>query len=155
MTAPSSLLSIGETATRSGVATSTLRFYESCGLISSLRAAGNHRRYHRSTLRRIAIIRIAQMLGLSLHEIGDAFARLPKNRTPTKKDWSRLAASWGKQLDRRIAELQNLRTRLNGCIGCGYLSMKNCSLYNTDDEAAGLGPGPRYLLGDSPPHRKD
>lgn len=150
MNASTHFLSIGETASRSGVATSTLRFYESRGLIGSIRGAGNHRRYHRSMLRRIAIVRVAQTLGLSLREIGDAFAALPDNRTPTRKDWSRLSTTWGRQLDRRIAELQNLRARLSGCIGCGCLSMKNCALYNAEDEAADLGSGPRYLLGDSP-----
>jgi MerR family redox-sensitive transcriptional activator SoxR len=149
------LLSIGETASRSGVAASTLRFYESRGLIRSLRVGGNHRRYHRSMLRRIAIIRVAQKLGLSLGEIGAAFATLPDQRTPTRKDWSRLSSGWGRQLDRRIAELQNLRARLNGCIGCGCLSMKNCTLYNAGDEASDLGSGPRYLLGDTPPQRAD
>jgi len=144
-------LTIGDAARRSGVTTSTLRFYESRGLINSLRVGGNHRRYHRSMLRRIAIIRVAQTLGLSLREIGEAFASLPDRRTPTKKDWSRLSATWGRQLDQRITDLQNLRTRLNGCIGCGCLSMKNCTLYNADDEAADLGSGPRYLLGDTPP----
>ncbi len=144
-------LSIGETARRSGVTTSTLRFYESRGLIDSQRGSGNHRRYHRSMLRRIAIIRVAQTLGLSLREIGDALETLPNGRTPTKKDWSRLSSRWGKQLDRRIADLQNLRARLNGCIGCGCLSMQTCALYNADDEAARLGTGPRFLLGDKPP----
>jgi MerR family redox-sensitive transcriptional activator SoxR len=153
MKTSANFLSIGETAARSGVATSTLRFYESRGLISSHRVGGNHRRYHRSMLRRVAIIRVAQTLGLSLLEIGNAFATLPDQRTPTKKDWGRLSATWGQQLDRRIAELQNLRARLNGCIGCGCLSMKNCALYNADDEAADLGAGPRYLLGDFPPDR--
>ncbi len=148
-------LSIGEAASRSGVATSTLRFYESRGLIRSLRVGGNHRRYHRSMLRQIAIIRVAQTLGLSLGEIGEALATLPDQRTPTKKDWSRLSSSWGRQLDRRIAELQNLRSRLSGCIGCGCLSMKNCALYNAGDEASDLGSGPRYLLGDTPPERSD
>jgi len=153
MNASANFLTIGETASRSGVATSTLRFYESRGLINSLRVGGNHRRYHRSMLRRIAIIRVAQTLGLSLREIGDAFAALPDKRTPTRKDWSRLSATWGRQLDRRIADLKNLRARLNGCIGCGCLSMKNCALYNAGDEAADLGSGPRYLLGDFPPDR--
>jgi MerR family redox-sensitive transcriptional activator SoxR len=145
------LLTIGDAAERSGVATSTLRFYESRGLISSIRARGNHRRYHRAMLRRIAIIRVAQTLGLSLREIGDAFATLPDKRNPTKKDWARLSASWGRQLDRRIADLQNLRGRLSGCIGCGCLSLKHCALYNAGDGAADLGSGPRYLLGDTPP----
>jgi MerR family redox-sensitive transcriptional activator SoxR len=143
-------LSIGDAARRSGVATSTLRFYESRGLINSIRVTGNHRRYHRATLRRIAIIRVAQTLGLSLREIADAFARLPNERTATKKDWVNLSTTWGRQLDRRITDLQNLRARLSGCIGCGCLSLEHCSLYNTDDAAAVLGSGPRYLLGDSP-----
>ena len=147
------LLSIGETARRSGVASSALRYYESRGLIFSNRGAGNQRRYHRAMLRRIAIIRIAQTLGLSLREIEQAFAALPNARTPTRRDWARLSAQWGKLLDRRIADLQNLRGRLTGCIGCGCLSMKNCVLYNADDEAALLGTGPRYLLGDEPPVR--
>lgn len=151
MSASGEFLSIGETARRSGVASSALRFYESRGLIHSIRGAGNQRRYHRAMLRRIAIIRIAQTLGLSLREIEQAFAALPDGRTPTKKDWAKLSAHWGKQLDRRIADLQNLRGRLAGCIGCGCLSMKNCALYNAGDEAALLGTGPRYLLGDSPP----
>ena len=143
-------LSIGEAARRSGVATSTLRFYEARGLISSRRVSGNHRRYHRAMLRRIAIIRVAQQLGLSLGEIGKALASLPRARTPNRRDWTKLSASWGRQLDRRIAELQNLRDRLSGCIGCGCLSMQNCALYNADDSAAELGAGPRYLLGDLP-----
>ena len=143
-------LTIGDTAQRSGVATSALRFYESRGLISSVRVAGNHRRYHRAMLRRIAIIRVAQTLGLSLREISAVFGTLPDNRNPTKKDWARLSTTWGKQLDRRIADLKNLRGRLSGCIGCGCLSLKNCALYNAGDEAAGLGSGPRYLLGDIP-----
>ena len=150
MAGKSNYLGIGETARRSGVASSALRFYESRGLISSSRAPGNQRRFHRSMLRRIAIIRIAQALGLSLREIEAALARLPDGRTPTRKDWARLSASWGKQLDQRIADLQNLRARLDGCIGCGCLSMKNCALYNAGDEAAALGSGPRYLLGDEP-----
>jgi len=144
------LLSIGEAARRSGVATSALRFYESRGLIHSLRAAGNHRRYSRVTLRRIAIIRVAQTLGLSLAEIATAFESLPKQRNPTRRDWQRLSTRWGRQLDQRIADLQNLRDRLDGCIGCGCLSLTKCSLYNAGDSAAELGAGPRYLLGDSP-----
>ena len=147
-------LGIGETARRSGVASSALRYYESRGLIFSNRVAGNQRRYHRSMLRRIAIIRIAQTLGLSLREIEQAFATLPEAHAPTKRDWARLSGQWGKLLDRRIADLQNLRGKLSGCIGCGCLSMKNCALYNAGDEAAQLGTGPRYLLGDEPPIQK-
>ena len=160
MAASSEYLSIGETARRSGVATSALRFYESRGLIFSSRGSGNQRRYHRAMLRRIAIIRIAQTLGLSLSEIKQAFAALPAERTPTRRDWERLSARWGGELDRRIAELQNLRGQLESCIGCGCLSMKNCALYNTGDAAAKLGAGPRFLLGDrpdnlQPKHRQD
>jgi len=145
------LLTIGETARRSGVATSALRFYESRGLIKSLRANSNQRRYQRATLRRIAIIRVAQTLGLSLAEIATAFESLPDQRNPTRKDWERLSTRWGRQLEQRIADLQNLRDRLGGCIGCGCLSLTHCSLYNAGDGAATLGDGPRYLLGDAPP----
>ena len=150
MKSANNYLTIGDAARRSGVATSALRFYESRGLISSLRVSGNHRRYHRATLRRIAIIRVAQTLGLSLAEIATAFESLPDGRNPTRRDWENLSTRWGKQLDQRIAELQNLRNRLGGCIGCGCLSLTHCSLYNAGDEAAGLGSGPRYLLGDEP-----
>ena len=143
-------LSIGDAARRSGVATSTLRFYETRGLIHSIRVSGNHRRYHRAMLRRISIIRIAQTLGLSLREIAGALETLPDQRTPNKKDWAKLSTTWGKQLDARIASLQDLRNKLSGCIGCGCLSLKRCSLYNAGDEAARLGAGPRYLLGDEP-----
>ena len=143
-------LTIGDAARRSGVATSALRFYESRDLINSVRVTGNHRRYHRAMLRRIAIIRVAQTLGLSLREIADAFASLPDKRTANKNDWAKLSTSWGWQLDRRISNLQNLRARLSGCIGCGCLSLEHCSLYNAGDEAADLGSGPRYLLGDAP-----
>ena len=145
-----SYLSIGEAAQRCGVATSTLRFYETRGLVQSVRVSGNHRRYHRAMLRRISIIRVAQTLGLSLREIALAFETLPDQRTPTKKDWAKLSANWGEQLDQRIASLQALRDKLSGCIGCGCLSLKRCALYNADDEAAQLGSGPRYLLGDEP-----
>jgi len=150
MKSASELMSIGEAARRSGVATSTLRFYESRGLIQSRRVSGNHRRYQRATLRRIAIIRVAQTLGLSLAEIAEAFDSLPAQRNPTRRDWERLSRRWRGQLDKRIADLQNLRDRLGGCIGCGCLSLTNCSLYNAGDSAAGFGPGPRFLLGDDP-----
>jgi MerR family redox-sensitive transcriptional activator SoxR len=148
------LLTIGETARRSGVATSALRFYESRGLIRSQRVEGNHRRYNRATLRRIAIIRVAQTLGFSLAEIGQAFESLPEQRNPTRRDWERLSTRWGRQLEQRIAALQNLRDQLDGCIGCGCLSLNRCALYNAGDGAASLGDGPRYLLGDTSPARE-
>ena len=150
MARSSDFLTIGQAASRCGVTASTLRFYEQRGLIRSIRNAGNQRRYHRSTLRRISVIRVAQGLGLTLAEINDALGRLPDGRTPTRRDWERLSKTWRRRLDVRIAELEGLRDKLTSCIGCGCLSLKSCALYNTDDRAAGRGPGPRYLLGDSP-----
>ena len=138
-------LTIGETAARSGVATSALRFYEAEGLISSTRTTGNQRRYERSTLRRIALIQAGKAAGISLDEIRDALTALPGERTPTKHDWERLSRRWRDDLDRRIATLNALRDRLTGCIGCGCLSLKTCSLLNPEDEAAALGAGPQYL----------
>lgn len=142
-------LSIGEIAARAGVAASALRFYESEGLISGRRSAGGHRQYPRDALRRIAFIRAAQAVGLSLPEIASALASLPGQRTPTKADWSRLAKDWGPRLDDQIAALQRLRLKLDSCIGCGCLSMKACALYNPKDAAAARGAGARYLLGDT------
>ena len=138
-------LTIGETAARSGVATSALRFYEAEGLISSTRTTGNQRRYERSTLRRIALIQAGKAAGISLDEIRDALTALPGERAPTKRDWERLSRRWRDDLDRRIATLNALRDRLTGCIGCGCLSLKTCSLLNPEDEAAALGAGPQYL----------
>jgi len=142
------LLTIGEVAERTGVAPSALRFYESRGLIASERSDGNQRRFHRDMLRRISFIKVAQNVGLSLDDIADALATLPGGRTPTKEDWSRLSRSWGPTLDHQIAVLQRLRAKLDGCIGCGCLSMRTCHLYNPDDAAATLGPGPRWVLTD-------
>jgi len=144
------LLTIGETAQRTGVAASALRFYETRNLIGSHRGPGNQRRYHRSMLRRISIIKVAQSLGLSLEEISSALETLPDKRTPTRRDWEKLSQKWRDQLDARIADLQNLREQLSGCIGCGCLSLKRCALYNPGDRAASKGAGPRYLLGDVP-----
>ena len=138
-------LTIGQTAARSGVATSALRFYEAEGLISSTRTTGNQRRYERSTLRRIALIQAGKAAGIPLEDIGDALAALPDERTPTKRDWERLSRRWRDDLDRRIATLEALRGRLTGCIGCGCLSLKTCALLNPEDEAAALGTGPQYL----------
>jgi len=140
------LLTIGEVAERAGVATSALRFYEREGLIESTRSEGGQRRYHRDVLRRVAFIRAAQRVGLNLDDIRGALASLPENRTPTAKDWERLSRSWRPILDARIAELQRLRDRLDHCIGCGCLSLKECALSNPNDAASTLGPGPRWLL---------
>ena len=136
---------VGRVAKRSGVNVSTLHFYETKGLIFSLRNAGNQRRYSADVLRRIAVIKAAQRLGVSLEEIRAAFADLPDNRTPTQEDWERLSAHWRSKLDARIAYLERLRDSLTGCIGCGCLSMKNCPLYNADDELASQGAGPVIL----------
>jgi MerR family redox-sensitive transcriptional activator SoxR len=139
-------LTIGEVAERSGVATSALRFYEAEGLIASERTGGNHRVYARATVRRVAFIRAAKQVGLTLDEIGAALASLPADRSPTKADWGRLSRSWRARLDDRIAALERLRDDLDGCIGCGCLSLRSCSLFNPDDVAAAEGTGPRYLL---------
>ncbi len=144
-------LTIGELAARSGAATSALRFYEAKGLLSSERTAGGHRVYPRSTLRRVAFVRAAQRVGLTLEEIRTALDKLPSARTPTTDDWTRLSRSWQSRLDQRIVELQRLRDELGECIGCGCLSLKTCSLYNPGDQAAALGTGPRYLWGDRRP----
>jgi MerR family transcriptional regulator, redox-sensitive transcriptional activator SoxR len=141
-------LTIGEAAHRAGVATSTLRFYEDEGLIESHRTPGNQRRFRRSELRRIAIIRAAQTFGLSLAEISKALDTLPSGRVPTRRDWERLSRSWRGLIDERIAALQRLRDEVNSCIGCGCLSLETCGLYNNEDRAASYGVGPRYLYGD-------
>jgi MerR family redox-sensitive transcriptional activator SoxR len=150
MPALDSEITIGELARRSGVATSALRFYESRGLISSIRTLGGQRQFARPTLRRVAFIQAAQRVGLSLNEISIALRALPERRTPTKADWAVLSRSWRGLLRSRIEELEALQTRLTSCIGCGCLSLKTCRLLNTDDVAAARGSGARYLLGDSP-----
>lgn len=138
-------LSVGEVAKRSGVAVSTLHFYESRSLIRSRRNAGNQRRYSRDVLRRVAVIKVAQRTGIPLASIREALATLPDNRTPTKEDWRRLSACWKAELDERIARLTRLRDQLNGCIGCGCLSLRECPLRNPADRLAEQGPGPRLL----------
>jgi MerR family redox-sensitive transcriptional activator SoxR len=145
---PEPLLSIGEVAERTGVATSALRYYESEGLICSERTSGGQRRYRRDQLRRVAFVRVAQRVGLSLEEIRQALGLLPAGRTPTKADWARLSRTWRPLLDDQIAMLVRLRDQLDSCIGCGCLSLKRCALYNPADAAASLGSGPRYLLSD-------
>ena len=129
-------LTIGEVAARSGVATSALRFYEEKGLISSERTSGNQRRYRQAVLRRIAVIRAAQTIGVSLREVRSALEKLPDGRTPNKSDWTRLSRGWRDQLEERIEALEKLKGNLTGCIGCGCLSLRSCSLFNRDDEMA-------------------
>jgi MerR family redox-sensitive transcriptional activator SoxR len=146
----SPLLSIGDVAKRAGVATSALRFYESEGLVTSVRSSGGQRRYSRDMLRRVAFIRVAQRVGLSLDDIRNSFHLLPEGRTPTKADWTRLSRSWRPVLDEQIAMLERLRDQLDSCIGCGCLSLQLCALYNPGDRAARYGNGPRYLFGDPP-----
>jgi MerR family redox-sensitive transcriptional activator SoxR len=144
------LLTIGEVSRRSGVAASALRFYEERGLIASERAGSGHRRYPRPVLRRIAFIVFAQRVGLTLEEIGGELAKLPPDRAPTRRDWAVLTKGWSARIDERIAELERLQTGLTECIGCGCLSLDRCRLANPGDRAAGLGPGPRYWIGDRP-----
>jgi MerR family redox-sensitive transcriptional activator SoxR len=138
-------LTVGQLAARSGVAVSALRFYEEQGLISARRTAGNQRRYPRATLRRVAFIRASQRVGIPLSRIADALAGLPANRTPTVDDWTRLSGQWRADLDERISQLQRLRDRLAGCIGCGCLSLRACQLVNPDDTLGANGPGARNL----------
>jgi len=142
-----SVLTIGEVARRSGVASSALRFYEERGLIVSVRAGSGHRRYPRSVLRRIAFIVFAQRIGLTLEEIGAELAKLPADRSPTRQDWARLSGAWTKRVDQMIAQLQRLRDGLTQCIGCGCLSIDKCRWANPADQAGRRGPGPRYWLG--------
>ena len=144
------LLTIGEVSRRSGVAASALRFYEERGLIASERAGAGHRRFPRPVLRRIAFIVFAQRIGLSLQEIGAELSKLPPDRAPTRRDWARLSSGWTERIEDRIAELERLKAGLTECIGCGCLSLDRCRLANPGDRAAGLGPGPRYWVGDSP-----
>lgn len=144
-------LSIGELAARSGASPSALRFYEAKGLLSAERTPGGHRAYPRATLRRVAFVRAAQRVGLSLEEIRAALDTLPAGRTPSASDWAALSRGWRDRLDERIAELTLLRDELDQCIGCGCLSLTTCALYNADDTARRRGSGPRYLWGDERP----
>lgn len=140
------LLSIGALSERTGVAPSALRYYEAEALIHATRTDSGQRRYTRDILRRVAFIRVAQQVGLSLDEIRAALATLPDNRTPNQHDWERLSRAWRPRLDAQIALLERLRDRLDGCIGCGCLSMRACKLLNPGDTVAARGPGPRYVL---------
>lgn len=139
-------LTVGEVAKRSGVAVSALHFYETRGLIRSHRTEGNQRRYSRDVLRRVAILKVAQDVGISLADIADAFASLPDGRTPTREDWTRLSTAWKADLDHRIRQLQKLRDGLGDCIGCGCMSITACPLRNREDRLAAKGPGAHRLV---------
>jgi MerR family redox-sensitive transcriptional activator SoxR len=143
--APPKELTVGQVAARSGVAISAIHFYESKGLIKGWRTSGNQRRYPRVVLRRVAVIKVAQRVGIPLSAIRDALISLPKGRTPTEKDWAKLSARWRADLDDRIVRLTKLRNELTNCIGCGCLSLDSCPLYNPGDKLAKEGPGPRLL----------
>lgn len=150
-TVPDPLATIGWIAKRSGIAASALRFYESRGLIESVRVDSGHRRYPHSVLRRLAFIVFAQKIGLSLDEVAAELAHLPKERVPTGADWKCLSSQWKKRIEQQIAQLQALHIDLDECIGCGCLSMKKCLLTNPGDRSALNGAGPRRWLGDPPP----
>jgi len=141
-------LSIGELAERTGLAHSAIRFYESKWLVTSERTAGGQRRFARSDVRRLSFVLITQALGFSLATIREHLDALPAEGSPTRRDWERMARGFRKELDERISGLESLRERLTSCIGCGCLSLRECRIYNPGDEAAELGPGPRYLMGD-------
>ncbi|MEU1883921.1 redox-sensitive transcriptional activator SoxR [Micromonospora sp. WMMD987] len=145
-------LTIGQLSARSGVAQSALRYYERLGLIHAERTGGNQRRYARTELRRVAFVRISQQVGISLEEIRAALDSLPSSRAPSPDDWAALSRTWRERLDERIRLLGKLRDDLDGCIGCGCLSLQRCTLYNPDDTLAGEGPGARRLV---LPHRAD
>jgi MerR family transcriptional regulator, redox-sensitive transcriptional activator SoxR len=143
------IISIGDLAARTGVSVSAIRFYEGKGMITPFRSSGGQRRFLRSDIRRISFIRIAQGLGLTVEAIGDHLRALPQGRTPTVKDWAVISAALRETLDAQIAALTRTRDTLNGCIGCGCLSLKKCALYNPQDRAGAKGAGARYVLGDS------
>ncbi len=143
-------LTIGALAKRTGLAVSAIRYYEAQGLIAPWRNAGGQRRFERADLRRLSFVMIAQQFGFTLPQIKAELDRLPGGRTPTKADWARISRGFRQALDQRIETLTRLRDNLDGCIGCGCLSLENCIMYNPADRAAEKGPGPRYLMGDSP-----
>jgi MerR family redox-sensitive transcriptional activator SoxR len=143
-------LTIGALARRTGLSVSAIRFYEERGLIHPGRNAGGQRRFARSDIRRLSFVLIAQRLGYTINEIAARLAELPDGRVPDADDWQIMAEGFRTELDARIALMQEFRDKLDGCIGCGCLSLKNCALYNPEDRAATKGVGPRYLLGDRP-----
>lgn len=144
-------LTIGQVARRTGLSVSAIRFYETRGLVTPLRNAGGQRRFRASDIRRLSFVLIAQQLGFPLEEISERLGALPEGRTPTKRDWARMSQSFRKVLQERIDIMIRMQDRLDGCIGCGCLSLANCALYNPEDRAHRFGAGPRYLLGDPPP----
>ena len=146
---PSQGLTIGDLAARTGLAVSAIRFYETHGIVAPLRNAGGHRRYDRADLRRLSFVMIAQRLGFPLAQIAGHLAALPADRALSQNDWTRIAAGFRADIDAKIAALTRLRDTLDGCIGCGCLSLERCALYNPADRARAKGTGPRYLLGDS------
>jgi len=148
-------LTIGALAARTGVRASALRFYETKGLLHSVRNSSGHRRYLRAAIRQVAFIVFAQQIGLTLDEVGRLLQALPSRRAPNRTEWGRLSRVWTARVNARIAELERLRTTLTGCIGCGCLSLDTCALSNPDDRAGRRGPGPRYWLGDRPPVADD
>ena len=143
-------LTIGDLAGRTGLSVSAIRFYETKGLVAPMRNAGGQRRFLRADIRRLSFVLIAQQLGFSIEDIRRQLDMLPEGRTPTRKDWTRISRAFRRELDDRIATLIRLRDSLDGCIGCGCLSLRRCALYNPQDRAARRGTGPRYLMGDRP-----
>lgn len=139
-------LSIGDLAARTGLSVSAIRFYETRGLVCPSRNAGGQRRFEGADIRRLSFVMIAQQMGFTIEQIGDVLSSLPQGRTPTKSDWTKISRQFRKTLEDRIAMMERMRDNLDGCIGCGCLSLKRCALYNPDDKARRLGPGPRYIL---------
>jgi len=148
MRRPNDMLPIGRIAERTGMAVSAIRYYEAEGLVRPIRSEAGQRQFRRSDIRRISFVKIAQELGFSLAEIRAEMARLPEGRTPTKADWSKISRAFRSRLDARIAELERTRDKLDGCIGCGCLSLKACALYNPGDAAGAHGAGPRNIIED-------
>ncbi len=143
-------ISIGQISDRTGLAPSAIRYYEDEGLVSPFRNAGGQRQYERADIRRLSFVMIAQTMGFSIAQIGEVLDRLPEGRTPTPADWARISKTFRADLDARIAQMEALRDKLDGCIGCGCLSLSHCKLYNPNDRIKKRGSGPRYLLGDTP-----